>query len=63
MNGKLYKNWLVKKNPIIKKNDMLIIDGILESNDYSGTIHAGPIIYGELVSSNLMNTNAFIKII
>lgn len=42
---------------------MLIIDGILESNDYSGTIHAGPIIYGELVSSNLMNTNAFIKII
>jgi len=63
LNGKLYKNWLITKKPQINKNDMLIIDGELSSNDYSGTIHAAPIVYGELVSSNLMNTAAFIKIL
>jgi hypothetical protein len=39
---------------------MLIIDGVMKSKDISSTIHASP-IPNELVSTNLMNTDAYIK--
>jgi len=55
LNGKL----LSGMGKPIKRYDMCIIQGTLTSNDYSGTIHAAP---NGLVSSNLMNVDAFVRI-
>jgi hypothetical protein len=60
LNGKFYENWLKTRKPIIKKKDMLIIDGVMKSKDINSTIHASH-IPNELVSTNLMNTDAYIK--
>jgi hypothetical protein len=67
--GKIYSDWLKKRNPLVKKNDIFIIDGILKSKDLdsasvlaqNGTIQIGP-LPTELVSTNLMNTDAFVKV-
>lgn len=56
LNGKIISGLFVKP---IKKNDMCIIQGTLTSKDYYGTIHAAP---NGLVSSNLMNTDAFVRV-
>jgi hypothetical protein len=60
--GKIYSDWLKKRNPLVKKNDIFIIDGIMKSKDLDSTIQIGP-LPTELVSTNLMNTDAFIKIL
>lgn len=54
-------DWLKLRTPLIKKNDIFIIDGIMKSNDIIATIQAGP-LPSELVSTNLINTEAYIKI-
>lgn len=67
--GELYKNkqsivfnnWLKNKNYIVKENDLFIIKGIMKSNDIDATLQVSP-KPSELVSTNLMNTQAFIKI-
>lgn len=59
--GKVFENWLKEKTPLVKKNDIFIIKGTMESKDISSTLQVAP-LPGELVSTNLMNTEAFIKV-
>jgi hypothetical protein len=54
-------DWLKLRIPLIKKHDIFIIDGNMKSNNIISTIQAGP-LPNELVSTNLMNTEAYIKI-
>ena len=61
LRNKEYSNWLKTKTPTVKKNDIFIIKGIMKSNDIDSTIQVGP-LPSELVSTNLMNTDAFVKI-
>lgn len=56
-----YPNWLSKHTYTIKKNDLFFIKGCMKSDDFSGEIQVAP-LPGELVSSNLMNTEAFVKV-
>lgn len=58
---KEFPNWLKKKTPAVKHNDIFIIKGTVNSKDLEATIQVAP-LPGELVSTNLMNTDAFIKI-
>jgi len=58
---KIFYNWLKNKNYIVKKNDMFIIKGTMKSKDIYSTLQVSP-KPSELVSTNLMNTQAFIKI-
>ena len=58
---KLFSNWLKTKTPAVKDGQYVIIKGILTSNDIEANIQVAP-LPGELVSSNLMNTDAFIKV-
>jgi hypothetical protein len=60
--NKIFINWLKNKNYIVKKNDILIIKGTMKSKNIDATLHVSP-KPSELVSSNLMNTQAFIKIL
>jgi hypothetical protein len=65
---KLYTNWLQNKNSTakanVKKHDVFIIKGVMESTDLGEgvSIQVAPVVGGELVSTNLMNTDAFVKI-
>ena len=61
INDRKINDWLKLRKPLIKSHDILIIDGIMKSNDIISTIQAGP-LPSELVSTNLMNTEAYIKI-
>jgi hypothetical protein len=63
LRGKEYKNWLKNKTPAVKKSDILIIKGQMKSKELGtdSTIHVAP-LPGELISTNLMNTDAFVKI-
>ena len=56
----LYPNWLRKRNYTVKKNDLFFIKGKMISKDISAEIQVAP-LPTELVSSNLMNTEAFVK--
>ena len=56
----LYPNWLRKRNYTVKKNDLFFIKGKMISKDISAEIQVAP-LPAELVSSNLMNTEAFVK--
>ena len=56
--GEIYPNWLKKQTPPINKDQIVIVGGDLTSKDYAGNIQVG--LYG-LISSNLMNTDAFVK--
>ena len=58
---KLFTGWLRKHNYTVKKNDLFLIKGDIKSKDFDGEIQVAP-KPGELVSSNLMNTEAFVKI-
>jgi hypothetical protein len=60
LSGKIKVNWLKERVPAVKKNDVFIIKGILKSKDIDSTIQVAP-LPNELVSTNLMNTDAFIK--
>ena len=57
--GKVYPGWLKTRKPAIKKNDLFIIGGLMRSKDIDATLQAGP---SGLVSTNLMNTEAFVRI-
>lgn len=56
----LYPNWLRKHNYTVKKNDLFFIKGEMKSKNLNGEIQVAP-LPTELVSSNLMNTEAFVK--
>jgi len=58
---KEYSNWLKTKTPAVKDGQYVIIKGTMRSNDIEGKIQVAP-LPGELVSSNLMNTDAFVKV-
>ena len=57
---KVFPNWLKNKMPAVKKNDIFIIKGTMKSKDLDATIQVAP-LPGELVSTNLMNTDAFVN--
>jgi hypothetical protein len=63
LRGKEYKNWLKNKTPAVKKNDILILKGQMKSKELGtdSTIHVAP-LPGELISTNLINTDAFVKV-
>jgi hypothetical protein len=58
---KVFNNWLKNKNYIVKENDIFIIKGTMKSKNIDATLQVSP-KPSELVSTNLMNTQAFIKI-
>lgn len=58
---KIFNNWLKNKNYIVKENDIFIITGTMKSKDIDATLQISPEPC-ELVSTNLMNTQTFIKI-
>jgi hypothetical protein len=55
------QNWLTTRTPAVNEGQYVILKGELTSNDIEAGIQVGT-LPGELVSSNLMNTDAFIKI-
>lgn len=55
------QNWLITKTPPVNEGQYVILKGELTSNDIEAGIQVGT-LPGELVSSNLMNTDAFIKV-
>ena len=59
--GKVFTNWLKDKTPPVKTNDLFIINGTMKSRDVDAPLKVAP-LPGELVSTNLMNTDAFIKV-
>jgi len=59
--SKLISNWLRTRKPAVKKNEVFIIKGDLTSNDITAEIKVSP-LPAELVSTNLMNTDAFVKV-
>jgi len=59
--GKVIPNWLKTKTPAVKHNDLVIVRGTMKSNDLDSTLQVAP-LPGELVSTNLMNTDAFVKV-
>ena len=60
---KMQLNWLKTRTPTIRANTMLVIAGVITDSKELGTqesiLHAGP---SGKVSTNLMNTEAFIKL-
>lgn len=56
------QNWLITKTPPVNEGQYVILKGELTSNDIEAGIQVGT-LPGELVSSNLMNTDAFIHIL
>jgi len=63
LRGKEYTNWLKNKTPAVKKNDILILKGQMKSKELGtdSTIQVAP-LPGELISTNLMNTDAFVRV-
>lgn len=63
--NKNYANWLKNKNKTVKvkKNDVFIIKGKMITDDLGDdvSIQVGPLDGGELISTNLMNTDAFVR--
>jgi hypothetical protein len=59
LDGKIFSGWLRTRVPPVKKDRPVTVVGKMKSNDID-TIRAAP-KPGELVSSNLMNTDAFVK--
>jgi len=59
-NGTLYSDWLKTRLPAVKKHELFIIKGEMKSKDFDVTVQVAP-LPGELVSTNLMNTDAFVK--
>lgn len=57
---KVFPNWLKNKNYVVQKNDKFIIKGSMKSNDITANLQVSP-LPDELVSTNLMNTDAFVK--
>jgi len=59
--GNTITDWLHYKKPHVKKDDRFIIKGLMKSKNIDSTLQVAP-LPGELVSTNLMNTDAFIKV-
>jgi len=57
--GRVYKNWLKTRTPPVKEDDLFVIQGTMRG-DLDAPLKVAP-KPGELVSTNLMNTEAFIK--
>ena len=55
----VYKNWLKTRKPPVKENDLFVIRGSMRG-DLNVALKVAP-RPGELVSSNLMNTDAFVR--
>ena len=58
---KVFPNWLKTKTPKVKSRDLFIIKGMMKSKDLESTIQVAP-LPNELVSSNLMNSEAFVRV-
>lgn len=58
-NKQVFENWLTTRTPAVNEGQYVILKGELTSNDIEAGIQVGT-LPGELVSSNLMNTDAFI---
>jgi len=58
LGGTVYPKWLKTQKPPVGEDDTMIVEGSIKSTDYTGTIQVGP---SGLISSNLMNTEAFVK--
>lgn len=57
--GTVYTKWLKTRTPPVKENDIFIIKGSMR-----GDLNVSPQVApkpGELISSNLMNTDAFVR--
>ena len=57
--GKIYKNWLKTRKPAVEDNDLFVIKGTMHG-DLDSPLQVAP-KPAELVSTNLMNTDAFVK--
>jgi len=57
----IFENWLITRTPAVNQGEYVILKGELTSNDIEAGIQVGT-LPGELVSSNLMNTDAFIVV-
>jgi hypothetical protein len=55
------KNWLKKGTPSVKEDDICIIEGVMKSKDIASTLQVG-CAPDSLISTNLMNTDAFVKL-
>ena len=60
LNGKQFEGWLKKKTPAVKRKDLFILGGTMKG-DLDSTLQVG-IKPDELISSNLMNSDAFVKV-
>ena len=58
----VYTDWLKTKRPAVKKNDLFLLNGVMKSKELVDTSRpqVAP-LPGELCSTNLMNTEAFVK--
>jgi len=56
--GTVYPKWLKTQKPPVGEDELMIVEGTLTSKHYAGTIQVG--LYG-LISTNLMNSEAFVK--
>jgi hypothetical protein len=59
--SKIFTNWLKRKVPAVKQNDVFIVKGTLRSKDINSTLQVAP-LPTELISTQLMNTDAFIRV-
>lgn len=60
LHGKYIEGWLKHRTPPVKKNTLCILKGAMKSKQLDSTLQVSP-LPAELVSTNLMNTDAFIK--
>lgn len=58
---KVFPNWLKTRTPKVRPRDLFIIKGLMKSKDLESSIQVAPTAT-ELVSSNLMNTEAFVRV-
>jgi hypothetical protein len=56
--GTVYPKWLKTQKPPVGEDDLMIVEGAIKSMDYDGMFQVG---LSGLISSNLMNTDAFVK--
>ena len=54
----VYPKWLKTQKPPVGEDELMIVEGTLKSRDYAGTIQVGT---SGLISTNLMNSEAFVK--
>ena len=60
LRGKQFEGWLKNQTPAVKKNDLFILSGTMKG-DLDSTLQVG-LKPDELISTNLMNSDAFVKV-